>query len=168
MKIRGDYPNKSKISVAFVEFGKRDGKSTRDYLDKIREAIKGFPGAEITVAQEQGGPPVGKPINIEVSGDNYEDLVTSSKSLKRYLDSLKIEGVEELRSDLQDQKPQLVFSIDRERANREGISTYAIGNGSILAYWEPTYRSTRTTMTTTTSSSSTRTINATTSTCCVT
>lgn len=125
---QGDYPNKSKISVAFVEFGKRDGKSTRDYLDKIREAIKGFPGAEITVAQEQGGPPVGKPINIEVSGDNYEDLVTSSKSLKRYLDSLKIEGVEELRSDLQDQKPQLVFSIDRERANREGISTYAIGN----------------------------------------
>ena len=36
--------------------------------------------------------------------------------------------MEELRSDLQDQKPQLVFSIDRERANREGISTYAIGN----------------------------------------
>lgn len=125
---QSEYPNKSKISVAFVEFGKRNGESTRDYLDKIREAIKGFPGAEITVAQEQGGPPVGKPINIEVSGDNYEDLVVSSKSLKRYLDSLKIEGVEELRSDLQDQKPQIVFNIDRERANREGISTYAIGN----------------------------------------
>lgn len=125
---QGEYPNKSKISVAFVEFGKREGKSTRDYLDKIRKAIEGFPGAEITVAQEQGGPPVGKPINIEVSGDKYEDLVISSKALKRYLDSLKIEGVEELRSDLQDQKPQLVFNIDRERANREGISTYSIGN----------------------------------------
>lgn len=125
---QGSYPNKSKISVAFVEFGKRNGQSTRVYLDKIREATKGIAGAEVTVAQEQGGPPVGKPINIEVSGDNYEDLVTTSKSLKRMLDSLKIAGVEELRSDLQDQKPQVVFSIDRERANREGISTYAIGN----------------------------------------
>lgn len=125
---QGNYPNKSKVSVAFVEYGKRNGKSTVAYLDKIRKAIKGIPGAEITVAQEQGGPPVGKPVNIEVRGDNYEDLVTTSKSLKRYLDSLKIEGVEELRSDLQDQKPQIVFDIDRERANREGISTYTIGN----------------------------------------
>jgi multidrug efflux pump len=125
---QGDYPNKSKISVAFVEFGQRKGESTVKYLDKIREVVKGIPGAEVTVAQEQGGPPVGKPINIEVSGDNYEELVYASKGLLRYLDSLKIEGVEELRSDLQDRKPQIVFNIDRERANREGISTYAIGN----------------------------------------
>ncbi len=125
---QGNYPNKSKISVAFVQFGDRKGESTLKYLDKIREAVKGIPGAEISVAQEQGGPPVGKPVNIEISGDNYDDLVTCSKGLKRYLDSLKIEGVEELRSDLQDQKPQIVFDIDRERANREGISTYAVGN----------------------------------------
>ncbi|MFM2208344.1 MAG: hypothetical protein RL213_2319 [Bacteroidota bacterium] len=125
---QGNYPNKSKISIAFVEFGARNGESTRAYLDQVREAVKGIPGAEITVAQEQGGPPVGKPINIEVSGDDYAALVTGSKEVKRYLDSLKIEGVEELRSDLQDRKPQIVFDIDRERANREGISTYAVGN----------------------------------------
>jgi multidrug efflux pump subunit AcrB len=129
---QNSYPNKSKVSVAFVQYGKRDGKSTGQYLDKIREAVKGIPGAEITVAQEQGGPPVGKPVNIEISGDNYEDLVNNSKGLKRYLDSLKIEGVEELRSDLQDSKPQVVFNIDRERANREAISTYAIGNEILL------------------------------------
>ena len=129
---QGSYPNKSKVSVAFVEFGKRDGESTAKYLDKIRNAVKGIAGAEISVAQEQGGPPVGKPINIEIAGDNYEELVKNSKSLKRMLDSLKIDGVEELRSDLQDQKPQIVFNIDRERANREGISTYTIGNEIFL------------------------------------
>ena len=129
---QGSYPNKSKVSVAFVEFGKRNGESTAKYLDKIRNAVKGIAGAEISVAQEQGGPPVGKPINIEIAGDNYDELVRSSKSLKRMLDSLKIDGVEELRSDLQDQKPQIVFNIDRERANREGISTYTIGNEIFL------------------------------------
>jgi multidrug efflux pump len=130
---QGYYANKSKVQIAFVEFGKRNGKSTRDYLDKIRKAIKGIPGAEITVAQEQGGPPVGKPIDIEVSGDDYEQLISTSKSLKRYLDSLQIEGVEELKSDLQDNKPQIAFAIDRERANREGISTGQIGNEINLA-----------------------------------
>ena len=135
---QGSYPNKSKVAVAFVEYAKRNGESTSKYLDKIREAVKGIPGAEITVAQEQGGPPVGKPINIEIAGDNYEDIVTTSKGLKRHLDSLHIEGVEELRSDLQDRKPQITFSIDRERANREGISTTQIGREiqSAVLGWE--------------------------------
>src|SRR6185503_6019633 len=124
---QGNYPNKSKIAVAFVEFGKREGVSTSIYLDKIRNAVKGIPGAEITVAQEQGGPPVGKPVNIEVTGDNIDDLIATSKQLKHHLDADKIAGVEELRSDLQDNKPQIAFVIDRERANREGISTGQIG-----------------------------------------
>jgi multidrug efflux pump len=135
---QGSYPNKSKVAVAFVEFAKRNGASTSKYLDKIREAVKGIPGAEITVAQEQGGPPVGKPINIEIAGDNYEDIAATSKSLKRYLDSLHVDGVEELRSDLQDRKPQITFDIDRERANREGISTTQIGREiqSAVLGWE--------------------------------
>ncbi len=124
---QASYPNRSKVTVAFVEFGKRNGVSTRDYLGKIRQHIKGIPGAEITVDQEQGGPPTGKPINIEISGDKFEDLIAASNGLKRYLDSLQIPGVEELKSDLQNNKPEIVFNIDRERANREGISTGQVG-----------------------------------------
>ncbi len=125
---QASYPNRSKVTVAFVEFGKRDGISTRDYLAKIRQNIKGIPGAEITVDQEQGGPPTGKPINIEISGDKFEDLIAASAGLKRHLESLQIPGVEELKSDLQNNKPEIVFNIDRERANREGISTGQIGS----------------------------------------
>jgi multidrug efflux pump subunit AcrB len=120
-------PHLGKVTVAFVPFGKRDGESTVDYLDKIREAVKGMPGAEITVEQEQGGPPTGKPINIEITGDEFEQLTTVSKDVKRYLDSLQIPGIEELKSDLQTNKPEIVVEIDRERANREGISTAVIG-----------------------------------------
>ena len=120
-------PNKGKVTVAFVEFAKRDGLSTVDYLDKIRGAVKGIPGADITVEQEQGGPPTGKPINIEITGDEFEQLATTSDRLKRYLDSLQIGGVEELKSDFQSNKPEIVVSVDRERANREGISTAQIG-----------------------------------------
>jgi multidrug efflux pump subunit AcrB len=58
----GMNPHKGKVTVAFVPFGERDGRNTRDYLDKIRAAVKGIPGAQIAVDQEQGGPPTGKPI----------------------------------------------------------------------------------------------------------
>jgi multidrug efflux pump len=89
--------------------------------------VKGIPGAEITVDQEKGGPPVGKPINIEIRGDKFEDIVKTTTKLQNYLDSLNIDGVEQLKSDFESSKPEIVFNIDRERANREGISTGQIG-----------------------------------------
>lgn len=126
---QGYYANKSKIEISFVEFSKRHGVSSLKYLDKIREAVKNVvPGAEITVSQEQNGPPVGKPISIEITGDNLEAISQTSKDLKRYLDSLRIDGVEELKSDLQDRKPQITFDIDREHMNRLGIFTGTVGN----------------------------------------
>jgi len=84
-------------------------------------------GAQIVVEQEQNGPPVGKPISIEITGDKQEILIATARSLKDYLDSLDIDGVENLKSDFQSSKPEVRFVIDRERANREGISTGQIG-----------------------------------------
>jgi multidrug efflux pump subunit AcrB len=124
---QGNYPNRGKVTVAFVEFGKRDGESTSLYLSKIREAVKGIPSAEITIAQEQNGPPTAKPISIELTGDDLDSLVAGSERLKKYLDAKQIPGVEELKSDFQNNKPEIIFDIDRERANREGISSGQIG-----------------------------------------
>lgn len=120
-------PHLGKVSVAFVTFAERDGQSTKDYLGKIREAVKGIKGAEVSVSQEQGGPPTGKPVNIEVTAENFDDLVVTARRVKRYLDSLQVPGVEELKSDFQSDKPEIVVKIDREKANREGISTAQIG-----------------------------------------
>lgn len=121
--------NKGKVGIAFVEFSKRDGVSTADYKDKIRDAVKGLiPAGEIVVDQEQSGPPTGKPIAIEIRGEQFDDLIRTSTAIKRYLDSLAIAGVEELRSDLIVSKPEISIDVDRDRANREGISTAQIGS----------------------------------------
>ncbi len=125
---QGTYPNKSKITIAFVDFSERHGVSTVKYLNDIQKAVQGVPGAEITVEQESSGPSNGKPINIEVRGDDYTQLVNTSQNLIHYLDSLDIPGVEELKSNLQNNKPQIVFDIDRERANYQGVSTGQIGS----------------------------------------
>jgi multidrug efflux pump subunit AcrB len=120
-------PHLGKVTIAFVDFAKRDGRSTRDYLEKIRGVVKGIKGAEVSVDQEQNGPPTGKPINIELSGDDFNELVETSIKVKKYLDAQQIPGVEELKSDFQADKPEVVIKIDREKANREGISTGQIG-----------------------------------------
>ncbi|MDX2196188.1 MAG: efflux RND transporter permease subunit [Cytophagales bacterium] len=120
-------PNRARIGVSFVKFEKRHGKSTVEYLDKIRASVKDVPGAEIAVDQEQGGPPVGKPIAIEITGEDLDELVNISKSMIQFINKQNIPGIEELRSDLEDTKPEIQVLIDRERANREGISSAQIG-----------------------------------------
>ncbi len=128
-------PHLGKVTVAFVPFEERNGKSSAAYLNKIRESVQGIPGATISVEQESNGPPTGKPISIEITGDEFDALNKAAKSLKLYLDSLHIAGVEELKSDLSITSPQLKITVDRERANREGISTAQIGSalrGSIF------------------------------------
>jgi multidrug efflux pump len=120
---QGDYPNKGKVTVAFEEFGKRNGKDTKKILANIRKAVQGFPGVKIAVAQEAGGPPVQKDISIEIAGDNLDTLVHTANNLKNYLAKQNIAGIENLVPDVESDKPEIVFDIDRERANREGISS---------------------------------------------
>ncbi|MCR5887772.1 efflux RND transporter permease subunit [Hymenobacter sp. J193] len=117
----------AKVAVAFKEMSERTGPETRTYMDKIREAVKGIPGTEISVDQESSGPPTGKEIAIEVAGDDYPKLAALSKDIIRYVNSKNIGGIEQLRSNLEDRNPEIAVNIDRTRANREGISTAQIG-----------------------------------------
>jgi multidrug efflux pump len=120
-------PHLGKVTVAFVKFSEREGQATRACMDKIRDAVKGIKGAEISVNSEANGPPTGKPVNIEVAADDFELLVKTANQLHRFLVAQQVPGVEELKSDFQSDKPEIVINIDREKANREGISTGQIG-----------------------------------------
>jgi multidrug efflux pump subunit AcrB len=122
----GDFPNKGKVTVAYEEYSKRHGESTVEIMDKIRKAVKGVPGAEITVDKEANGPPQPKPVLIEMTGDNLDSLVSTSERLKRFMDDKQIAGVEGLRSDFQAKNPEIVFDLDRERMNAEGITTQTV------------------------------------------
>ena len=113
-----------KVTVNFVEYKNRQrGINTNDYMDQIREAVKGIPGAEITVQKDEMGPPTGKPINIEVTSEDLDKLIADAEGFRNYLDSLQIPGIEELKTDFQAIKPEIIIKIDRTRANIEGIST---------------------------------------------
>ncbi|WP_215224717.1 efflux RND transporter permease subunit [Echinicola shivajiensis] len=124
----GVTPHKAMLTVSFVEYQYRNGKNTSDIMQDLREAMAKYPGVQITVDKEQNGPPVGKPINIEVSGENYESLVSEVEKIRGFINASGIRGIEELKMDLETGKPELIVNIDRDKARRFGLSTYTIAN----------------------------------------
>ncbi|WP_456463086.1 efflux RND transporter permease subunit [Lutibacter sp.] len=124
----GTTPNKARITVDFVKFIERNGISTEDVLVEIRNLVQGFPGVNITVDSPSERPPTGAPINIEVSGDNYEELLVTSEKIKQFINSANILGIEDLKLDVEQGKPELPIIIDRQKARRLNISTAQIGD----------------------------------------
>ncbi len=116
-----------RIQVSFVEYEKRHGKSSKPYLDEIRGAITGIPGAEISVDQESGGPPTDPPVNIEIASEDFDNLVKTSVDLKNYLDSIQVAGVEELKMDVDLNNPEITLTVDRQRALIAGVSSAQVG-----------------------------------------
>ncbi len=117
-------PYKSKVTVAFKKYADRAHPNTSIWLDSMQKEFKreGIAGAEISVEKEANGPPVGKPINIEISGDDFVVLQKLTAQLKTTIDKEGIVGIDELKSDLQISKPEIIVEIDKEKMQREGIS----------------------------------------------
>jgi multidrug efflux pump subunit AcrB len=120
-------PHLGRIQVSFVEFEKRHGVKTKPYMDQIREALTGIPGASIEVAQEDGGPPTDPPVNVEVSGDNFENISKTATQLLNFLDTNRVNGIENLQADVDLNNPEITINVDREKAMLEGLSTGQIG-----------------------------------------
>ena len=121
-------PNLGRIQVSFVEYANRNGKHTLPYIDAIRNEMKGIPGASIEVSKEDGGPPTDPPVNIEITGDEYEDIAQVAGKLQNYLDVNQIYGIENLKMDVDLNSPEITINVDREKAMMEGLSTGQIGS----------------------------------------
>lgn len=121
-------PHKARINVQFVKFQERRGVSTSAVLEDIREKLKSYPGTQITVSKNQAGPPQGAPINIELSGEDYDNLMDDALALKSFIDQKNVAGIEELKLDVETGKPEMPIMIDREKARRLNLSTYQIGD----------------------------------------
>ncbi len=121
-------PNKGRVAVSFVKFSERDGTQTSDLMMEIREALQGkFPAdVQLVVAKNSDGPPQQPAINIECEGDNYEELVLYAQAMKSFIDRSGVEGIENLKMDIEVGKPELPIHIDREKARAFNLSTYQV------------------------------------------
>jgi len=124
----GATPYKGRIAVSFVKFADRHGKKTSDVLKDLQEHVKAPPGVVVSVAKNAAGPPVGKPINIEIKGKEIEGLLAEAERVQRFIELRNVPGIEALRLDIDRAKPEMPIIIDREKARRLNVSTYAIAD----------------------------------------
>tara|TARA_B110000503_G_scaffold73379_1_gene113348 strand:+ start:6790 stop:10050 length:3261 start_codon:yes stop_codon:yes gene_type:complete len=123
----GKTPNKARITIDFVKFQDREGVSSETVLKEVRELLQGYPGVSIVVDKPSDGPPTGPPINIEVKGDDYELVMETANNLRTFINTSNIAGIEELKLDIDQGKPEMIITVDRQKARRLGVSTGQIG-----------------------------------------
>ncbi|MBT8479518.1 MAG: efflux RND transporter permease subunit, partial [Gemmatimonadetes bacterium] len=96
------------VALSFVDFELREH-DTNETLEVMRSAIGGdIAGATITVDKPNMGPPTGRPVNIEIIGEDFETLKELGDRMVALLSNSdvapKLEGLE---SDLDDARPEL-------------------------------------------------------------
>lgn len=119
------------ISVRFLELQERKT-STYDTVEEIRGRVKDIPGGKVTLAMEEEGPPTGAPINIEISGENFQVLGDIARKIKEIL--AEIPNVEDVQDDFVEGIPSVQVNVDRQKAALFGLSTDTIGFALKSAY----------------------------------
>ncbi|TAF31527.1 MAG: efflux RND transporter permease subunit [Cytophagales bacterium] len=122
-------PHKCRISIAFVDFQKRNGKSSAEVMKSLGEELKKIPGVKAVTEKNNNGPPVGKPISIELTGLEYNMLIKEADRMKLFIDKAQIPGVDNLKIEVQNGKPELLITINREQARKYGLSTSMVAMG---------------------------------------
>ena len=123
-----EMPHKAKITLTLSEFKYRKGLSSETMRKEIQQALRNkYAGVSISVEKERAGPPVGYPVNIEVSGDDYDELIAVAENLKGFLNSESIPGVEEIKVNVNKSKPGLLVAIDRRKSGSLGVAAGQIG-----------------------------------------
>lgn len=125
----GNTTNRGTIVLNFIEYNQRTG-NTFDAIEQLREILpEGLAGAEITVERQEDGPPTGKPINLEIVGQDLDELQRISEEILRIIENdevySKLDGLE---NDLPEPRPEMRITVNRELASIFGVNTYDVGN----------------------------------------
>ncbi|MFW6020259.1 MAG: efflux RND transporter permease subunit [Bacteroidales bacterium] len=124
----GAKPNKGLITINFEDYEFRGSYKTSQIMrDLSDELIRKYPGVQLTIEKNRMGPPTGRPINIEVSGKEFNTLLEESDKILQAIDDAEIDGIEGMKTDLETGKPEMLLSVDRDKARRFGLSTGQVG-----------------------------------------
>lgn len=115
----------SQITINMVDYGDRAEPSTLT-LSKLRERLRSIPDASIQIDAQEQGPPTGSPVNIEVSGEDFDEIIRISKEIRAILDeasfSGKVPGLVDVKDNVSGGVPEYVINIDTDRAGQYGLS----------------------------------------------
>ena len=123
-----EMPHRGKITATMREYKFREGANSKLLLKKVQEALKGiYPGVAISVEKDAAEPPVGYPINIELEGEDYSQLIATAETMRDFINSKNIQGIDELKIDVNKSKPSMQVLVDRKKAGELGVTSGQVG-----------------------------------------
>ncbi|MBC77120.1 MAG: hypothetical protein CME64_14000 [Halobacteriovoraceae bacterium] len=113
------------ISLELTMETERD-RGTNEILAKVAESARPLVDSkfQFSVEKNKPGPPTGKPINVELYGDDLEELEKLAEEVKR--DLLDFDGVLSAEIDYETGKPQIIARINEKEARRLRVSNRQI------------------------------------------
>lgn len=124
-----EMPHKAKITASMREYKFRLGEDSELLRQKVQEALVGiYPGVLISVEKDANGPPAGSPINIELTGKDYNELIATAEQMRVFINSKNVPGIDELKIDVNKDKPTMQVAIDREKSGELGVTAKQIGD----------------------------------------
>ncbi|MEM7185753.1 MAG: efflux RND transporter permease subunit [Bacteroidota bacterium] len=124
-----EMPHRAKITATMREYKFRKGKDSEVLRKRVQEALKGiYPGVAISVEKDAVGPPAGYPINIEIEGQNYEELIATAERMRNFINAKNVPGIDELKIDVNKGKPSMQVEVDRQKSGELGVPVGLVGN----------------------------------------
>jgi len=137
--------SRDQISSFLIELfprAQRD-RSSKEVFAEIRSLTRGIPGVYVTAASVEGGPPVGKDIQIQLSSIDRTSMYSTAAMIREWM-SANVAGLRDIEDSLPLAGIQWELAIDRSKASMLDVNISAVGqmvqlvtNGMIMGEFRP-------------------------------
>ncbi len=137
--------SRDKISSFLVELYPRAERQrgSLEIFAEIRQRTKNMPGIYVTGKEVEGGPPVGKDIQIQISSTDREAMYQKTAEIRQWIER-NVEGLRDIEDTLPLAGIQWEMAVDRSQAAMLGVNVGSIGqmvqmvtNGVMIGEYRP-------------------------------
>ena len=101
-----------------------DHNASKEMLKVMEDITRRYPELNLSLQKKKPGPPTGRALQVEITGDERSDIVAVAERLKKYVES--IDGVLTVESDLQPGDNELRVLLDRKKSIYAGVDLLTV------------------------------------------
>lgn len=119
--------NIGEIIVLLTPEDSRDRKA-RDIVQQLREEAKklNLPNLKITFEVQQNGPPVGKPVKVDILGEDFTEINTAAADIQKLLKTMP--GLTDVDTSFRIGKPEVRIKLDETKSAQSRLSMMDIAS----------------------------------------
>jgi HAE1 family hydrophobic/amphiphilic exporter-1 len=124
--VQSSDPDKASIQARLLPRKERQ-RSSAEVARELRQEVAELPGAKIEVAEadpKSMGMEMESPVSISIQGDEMDVLEETAEEIAHIVS--KVPGTGNVKTSLEEGKPEIQVQLDRERAATYGLGTYQV------------------------------------------